>query len=493
MSDVRDILELDRPNTPEISKAAILGIRSNVPKKKEKEGMRRPEGMHRELFALLYSTDGTKELPPLLQSDTLPQQGYKSTKARLGMRRVRPWALLGFCNPARKDGAMLFHWRRVADQNKEYPFAQFDKHIEILQYTESEYSDHLSSELWSRSETDALMQLCRQFDLRWPIIHDRWPRRETAGGAGGIGAATRSIEDIKERYYQITNTLKKARGLTGLEGKQVHYDADLERRRKLQLTKLWDRTPKQIEEEQTLISELRRIEARKKERERKTQDLQKLIAGGEGGDHHGGGAGGHTGPRKYAKHHHNRKKLGAGLNKMTKQDSGPTNSGAASGLSGSLSLTEGIRFPELRLTGVALRSHILKLPASLGQKKLKAIEHLLSELSIEHNPMPVAEVCSSFNELRSDLVVMYELRTVLLNYVFELQTLRHQYETLRPQQSLVIPPSLQAVGGGEESPSKSRGISDMLDSVANAPGTPNRKRKAALEQSNILKKIKART
>lgn len=33
----------------------------------------------------------------------------------------------------------------------------------------------------------------------------------------------------------------------------------------------------QIEEEQTLLNELRKIEMRKKEREKKTQDLQKLI------------------------------------------------------------------------------------------------------------------------------------------------------------------------------------------------------------------------
>ena len=33
----------------------------------------------------------------------------------------------------------------------------------------------------------------------------------------------------------------------------------------------------QIEEEQTLINELKKIEARKKEREKKQQDLQKLI------------------------------------------------------------------------------------------------------------------------------------------------------------------------------------------------------------------------
>lgn len=33
----------------------------------------------------------------------------------------------------------------------------------------------------------------------------------------------------------------------------------------------------QIEEEQMLLNELRKIDARKKEREKKTQDLQKLI------------------------------------------------------------------------------------------------------------------------------------------------------------------------------------------------------------------------
>lgn len=56
------------------------------------------------------------------------------------------------------------------------------------------------------------------------------------------------------------------------------YDAEHERKRKEQLTKLFVRTPKQIEEEQMLVNELKKIEARKKERDRKTQDLQKLIS-----------------------------------------------------------------------------------------------------------------------------------------------------------------------------------------------------------------------
>lgn len=43
------------------------------------------------------------------------------------MRKVRPWKWMPFTNPARKDNTVFYHWRRVADEGKEYPFAQFNK------------------------------------------------------------------------------------------------------------------------------------------------------------------------------------------------------------------------------------------------------------------------------------------------------------------------------------------------------------------------------
>ncbi|XP_063603701.1 DNA methyltransferase 1-associated protein 1-like [Penaeus indicus] len=452
MADVRDILELERSPTPEVSKELILGLRKEIPKKKkEKEGMRRPEGMHRELYALLYS-DSNKDLPPLLPSDS--GQGYKSVKAKLGMKRVRPWKWMPFTNPARKDGAVFYHWRRACDEGKEYPFAMFNKKVELLTYSDSEYGEHLLSDCWTRTETDTLFELCQRFDLRWPVIHDRWPSHLTA----------RSIEDLKERYYSVTNILKKIGNLTGPEGKIVNYDADHERRRKQQLLKLWDRTPKQMEEEQQLISELRKIEARKKEREKKTQDLQKLINAD-------------ADARKTTKT--TKKKIQQ--TKIAKTDTLPP----------SVESCTGIKFPDVKASGVSLRSQRMKLPASVGQKKVKAIEQLLTELNLETNPMAVEEVCQLFNDLRSDLVLMYDLRTILLNYVFELQTLKHQCESLMPDKILEIPESLM-INTGEESPSRPRAISEMIDAVA-TPTTPNRKRKAALEQSNVLKKIKART
>lgn len=46
--------------------------------------------------------------------------------------------------------------------------------------------------------------------------------------------------------------------------------------------------------------------------------------------------------------------------------------------------------------------------------------------------MPTEETCQHFNELRSDMVLLYELKAALANCEFELQSLRHQYEALNP-------------------------------------------------------------
>ncbi|MPC10784.1 DNA methyltransferase 1-associated protein 1 [Portunus trituberculatus] len=388
MADVRDILELERSPTPEVSKEVILGLRKDAPKrKKEKEVMRRPEGMHRELYALLYS-DSNKDLPPLLPTDS-------------GLKAV--------------------------------------------------------------NET--------------------------------IFVSKRKKEMKKNRFVAST-----VNNLTGPEGKIVNYDGDHERRRKQQLLRLWDRTPKQIEEEQQLINELRKIEARKKEREKKTQDLQKLISAD-------------TDSRKMTKT--TKKKIQQ--TKVAKLDTAahifpswrrhlatPITLRVECPLRmrGDITTTRwivppslesctGIKFPDIKSSGVSLRSQRMKLPASVGQKKVKAIEQLLTELNLENSPMAVEEVCQLFNDLRSDLVLMYGLRTILLNYVFELQTLKHQCESVMPDKVLEIPEAL-TINTGEESPSRPRAISEMIDAVA-TPNTPNRKRKAALEQSNVLKKIKART
>lgn len=155
----------------------------------------------------------------------------------------------------------------------------------------------------------------------------------------------------------------------------------------------------------------------------------------------------------------------------------------------------GIKFPEFKASGVFLRSQRMKLPPSVGQKKSKAIEQMLTELGLELNPMPTEDICQNFNELRSDLVLLYELKLGLSTCEYELQALRHQYEALAPGKTLEIPPSLLSNNDPtiqpEEIPTRPKTLSEVIDIVGSA-ATPMRKRKAALEQNNMLKKIKNR-
>lgn len=141
MSDVWDILEMggSTPSSKEQDSDAKLKLikrrkaadenkagDDSLFSKKERS-QRKPEGMSRELFALLASDN--KDSAALISSDFGPVSsvpgGYKQVKAKLGLKKVRAWKWIPFVNSGRTDGFMLSHWRRVVDEGKEYPFARF--------------------------------------------------------------------------------------------------------------------------------------------------------------------------------------------------------------------------------------------------------------------------------------------------------------------------------------------------------------------------------
>lgn len=165
-------------NSPKLKQLLYCLFQKKSKKAAETLTFKRPEGMHREVYALLYSdkkyvswslilnfirysttviallmdicvclcvcdflkcfgntnTNNNdkitqyaihRDAPPLLPSDTT--QGYRTVKAKLGCKKVRPWKWMPFTNPARRDGAIFHHWRRVAEEGKDYPFARFNK------------------------------------------------------------------------------------------------------------------------------------------------------------------------------------------------------------------------------------------------------------------------------------------------------------------------------------------------------------------------------
>lgn len=158
-------------------------------------------------------------------------------------KKARSWVFAPFSNSARKDGLLLHHWVRAGVEYPEYPYARFNIHLDELSYrneaidiqnlmniknstgnvvssntaapkpkTEDEintavdefYHQYLHDDNWTQSETDTLLELCRVYELRWPVIADRW-----IGKYGSL--SSKKVEDLQHRYYTIGYSLNKMR------------------------------------------------------------------------------------------------------------------------------------------------------------------------------------------------------------------------------------------------------------------------------------------
>ena len=51
-----------------------------------------------------------------------------------------------------------------------------------------------------RQETDHLFDLCKRFDVRFMVVRDRWDKDKFRD---------HTVEDLKERYYSVVNSLAK--------------------------------------------------------------------------------------------------------------------------------------------------------------------------------------------------------------------------------------------------------------------------------------------
>ena len=89
---------------------------------------------------------------------------------------------------------------------------------------------------------------------------------------------------------------------------------------------------------------------------------------------------------------------------------------------------------------------------TLGQKKAKMIEQLLEEIGVGKTmeltfkqayvilsvclcgvgprPMPTEQICVQFNDLRNDILLVLDLKAARDACEFELQALKHRYESL---------------------------------------------------------------
>ncbi len=227
-----------------------------------------------------------------------------------------------FSNPARNDSLILRHWKRREDtaiaslatpadsnvasemdmEEKEratkvepyYPYAKFNVKVNVPEYTQEQYDLHLQSDEWSQEETDYLVSLALEYDLRWVVIWDRYeyqPAEEAAkenedSMAVAVQSAQRSMEDLKARYY---NVAAKAMALNQplssmsttefeLHEKMTKFDAQLEATRKKLAETLFARSPEEVKEEEILLVELKRIVSSQEKFAQERKDLYDRLS-----------------------------------------------------------------------------------------------------------------------------------------------------------------------------------------------------------------------
>lgn len=426
--------------------------------------IKRPEKMHRELYNLIGFSEA-KEAGAIVPTEI--RKGFAQMNAQLGGRPVRKYKWVPFINEARNDNLQLYHWQRVdtLDKGEPYPFAKFNKVIDIPTFTDEQYEKYFKVENWTLEETRHLFDVCKRFDIRWPIVHDRFDREKYG---------LRSMEDLKERFYAITAELAL---LKDPNSEPICFDADHERRRKEQLIKQWNRSRDEVKEEENLLADLKKLEARKKERERKAHDLQKLINTIDA-PASPSASGACMSPALGKKKSAFRQKGGSTTG------STPSN---VNFIPVDISVSA-IRFPEFKSAGAHLRSQEMKLPTNIGQKKLKNIEIVLSKCKLDLNPMGSEAIVACYNEFRSMVVLLQELKSTLQTAEFELETLRNR-STEETKQSFEIEPRMristlpegglenEEITGEEAAPASRRRITSFIDTSVSTNPLMVRKRK----------------
>lgn len=281
-------------------------------------------------------TDGLAPRPSKKQKVTLPKSSLKGLarevqnlggdtpiaivpevslykKRRLANRKpATKWELRPFKNSAREDGTLILkHWRRKTEAepgqvngdategenvngvpaengNSTVPkepeledsaFAKFDVKVQLWEYNEEQYNAKLQSDDWTKDETDYLMQLVKDFDLRWPLIWDRYeysPKPPEDAEMNGANTAvvplpkSRTMEDLKARYYEvqvkIMEVQKPMKYMTqaewDLHNIMLSFNPEQERQRKKFALASMSRSKDEAKEEESLLIEVKRIMTR---------------------------------------------------------------------------------------------------------------------------------------------------------------------------------------------------------------------------------------
>ncbi|KAI1736996.1 hypothetical protein F4680DRAFT_429857 [Xylaria scruposa] len=294
---------------------------SSRPTKKQKTTAPRPnlKGLAREVQSL--GGDNPIAIVPEISTFKKRRFGSRKPAAR--------WELSPFRNSARNDQTLqLRHWKKeTEDQSRatsqpqsdsqtpgdnamegvkktdsadDSGFAKFNVQVDVPQYSEDQYNSNLINDDWTKDETDYLFSLARDFDLRWPLIWDRYDytpqlpdhikEEKDADGTDPDTAMIpapqpRTMEDLKKRYYEVAAKMmavqKPVQYMTqaefSLHETMANFNPATEIQRKKFAQDALTRSIDEAREEEQLLIEVRRIVARQQRLNQDRQDLYRRL------------------------------------------------------------------------------------------------------------------------------------------------------------------------------------------------------------------------
>lgn len=231
-------------------------------------------------------------------------------KRRLASRKPAvSWEMKPFKNSARTDGLVLRHWRRKLDsaaagetshadgegasppepEMDDSMFAKFNVKINIPAYNNDQYESNLRNDEWSKEETDYLMGLATEFDLRWPVMWDRYEyepgftAKHTEHESQSLvpERKIRTLEDLKARYYFVAATMMAvhrpiqymSQAEFNLHQLMTSFNPKQEKTRKEFAAAAMSRSAEERREEESLLIELKRIMTRSEKLNEERKEL----------------------------------------------------------------------------------------------------------------------------------------------------------------------------------------------------------------------------
>jgi DNA methyltransferase 1-associated protein 1 len=246
MGDIADILGVQKG--PELTDGQqATKIMEGAPGVGRPVKIKKPKGMSREVYDLV----GPAGLLPAMETKQPLASGFKQKRVSATKGK---WIWAPFNSTARSDNQAFYHWAKADVQFNDYPYTKYN--IKLTDNLNPAYSDHeynslLQTRGWTRSETDMLMHLCHKYDLRWPVIVDRYQ-----------GVPPRSLEELQARYLTVQHKLKQSRA-TRHNPREISIGIDIraERNRRTLQDYVIRRSKEEEEEIVKLKESLKTVEA----------------------------------------------------------------------------------------------------------------------------------------------------------------------------------------------------------------------------------------